>query len=205
MFSGAGGLGIGRMLTTLVQPSALRGSLTELTQRHQRGEDSRDVVECACTLSAGTRETLPGRMRLVIEQDGSSSGYVLVLGGDAVARALEPAARQDIDLLERPAFYDFDLFDQDLNRDLLATPLRGLNLVVFDTETTGLEPSRGDEIVQIDVYISNEVPGHAIAARDRVLDLVRDIESSAGGSVEVSFIDPQESDKLAEEAEKQAK
>jgi DNA polymerase III epsilon subunit len=149
LFSGAGGLGIGRMLTTLVQPAALRGSLTELTHRHQRGEDSRDIVECACTLSAGTSETLTGRMRLVIEQDGSSSGYVLVLGGDAVARAAEPEARQAIDLLERPAFYDFDLFDQDLDRDLLATPLRGLNLVVFDTETTGLEPSRGDEIVQI--------------------------------------------------------
>jgi DNA polymerase-3 subunit epsilon len=54
-----------------------------------------------------------------------------------------------MDLLERPVFYDFDLFDQDLDRALLDTPLACLNLVVFDTETTGLEPSRGDQIVQI--------------------------------------------------------
>ncbi|NIM28185.1 MAG: hypothetical protein GTO67_12535 [Gammaproteobacteria bacterium] len=149
LFADAGGLGIGRMLTSLVQPAALRGALSELNQRHQRGEASPGVVECACTLAAGAQAPLAGRMRLVIEQDGSSSGYVLALGGGAAPRPTEAAARRSVDLLERPAFYDFDLFDQDLDRDLLATPLRDLNLVIFDTETTGLEPSSGDEIVQI--------------------------------------------------------
>jgi DNA polymerase-3 subunit epsilon len=53
-------------------------------------------------------------------------------------------------LPERPEFYDFSLAEHlEEWGDLLNYPLAALTYVVFDTETTGLSPSKGDEIIQI--------------------------------------------------------
>jgi DNA polymerase-3 subunit epsilon len=51
----------------------------------------------------------------------------------------------------RPEFYDFDLFKagSEQARELAARRLAELSYTVFDTETTGLEPSAGDEIIQV--------------------------------------------------------
>ena len=49
----------------------------------------------------------------------------------------------------RPEFYDFDLLKNIGNKQLGECDLRELTYVVFDTETTGLEPSDGDEIIQV--------------------------------------------------------
>lgn len=50
----------------------------------------------------------------------------------------------------RPEFYDFAIEEQDKATDPRAEEtLENLDYIVFDCETTGLEPSRGDEIVSI--------------------------------------------------------
>jgi len=62
------------------------------------------------------------------------------------APARAPAAPRE----SRPEYYDFDLFrGNDLTRALQERNLAELSYTVFDTETTGLEPSAGDEIISI--------------------------------------------------------
>jgi DNA polymerase-3 subunit epsilon len=61
-----------------------------------------------------------------------------------------PARPMHIVQESRPEFYDFDLFQQPGQRpDLDKRLLTELTYTVFDTETTGLNPSAGDEIISI--------------------------------------------------------
>jgi DNA polymerase-3 subunit epsilon len=70
---------------------------------------------------------------------------LLLPRGEAVAALHHrPAAAES-----RPEFYDFDLFDRIAVGALGERRLTELSYTIFDTETTGLEPSAGDEIISI--------------------------------------------------------
>lgn len=87
------------------------------------------------------------REDLVEEQAGDmvTLRIALPLGREGQDRAGEP----DEKLPPRPEFFDFDLLSQGPAGDLGQVPLRSLTYVVFDTETTGLKPSQGDQVVSL--------------------------------------------------------
>ena len=76
--------------------------------------------------------------------DGEEARLRLSLPGPREAhlgRPRPPAAR--------PEFYDFGLLDRPAPAAAADAPLRALDYVVFDTETTGLDPRGADRIVSI--------------------------------------------------------
>ena len=71
--------------------------------------------------------------------------FLLPLG-----EAAPQPGRRRLPVQSRPEYYDFDLFQRagtQLGFD--DQPLAELTYTVFDTETTGLEPSAGDEIISL--------------------------------------------------------
>jgi DNA polymerase-3 subunit epsilon len=73
------------------------------------------------------------------------SGHIRTLGdGAGYMLMLEPLTPD----AERPLTYDFALIRSEATKDQRSAALRSLTYVIFDTETTGLDPER-DEIVQI--------------------------------------------------------
>lgn len=131
--------------------------------------DKRVYVEIAwpgrplasATLDAWSAEQLTGALGLatlrdVLTRHGSEMWSRSDRPGRAVLRIPLPAPtrvqfvpppRQAVP--PRPEFYDFDLLRLNHLEHPATQKLRALNYVVFDTETTGLKPSQGDEMISI--------------------------------------------------------
>lgn len=118
-----------------IVPSNVIETWLDMTLEALGGLTARDVLErhrsdiwCEVHREDWVRIRLP--LPAPIEDRGAARG---------AARALP----------ERPEFYDFDLLKKANVAVAVDRPLRELTFVVFDTETTGLEPSAGDEIISI--------------------------------------------------------
>lgn len=102
-------------------------------------------------------ETSPLSLRDVLDRHGGEVWYQREKAAHrAYFRFVLPAAIPDAapEAEERrgnnrPEYYDFDLFKFEDKSIDLDRKLSELTYTVFDTETTGLEPSNGDEIIQI--------------------------------------------------------
>jgi DNA polymerase III subunit epsilon len=174
---GADLIGLGRSIYATLDRERLTQALQSLQARLQRGAEHPTAdfvspapgghllrvqmapvraVEEAADVSPSTR--LPGQAAPPL------TGFVLMLQTQPVAttdpQALEaeddpedhgPHAGEVIDPTDsRPVFYDFDLFaHRDTGQALEDRPLAALSFTIFDTETTGLDPAGGDEILQI--------------------------------------------------------
>lgn len=133
--------GLSRKVFDYLQEDPIRHAYENLLQF----TDPDTELEVICT-TRDTGRQLTARIRLlagILETTHDRKpGYVLILRESySSPRALSTAPRTVV--------YDFELLAKEPGAELANTALDDLVYVVFDTETTGLLPSRGDEIVQI--------------------------------------------------------
>ncbi len=88
----------------------------------------------------------------------------------------------------RPVSYEFDLFHQPGQDALGKVQLRNLTYVAFDTETTGLNPSEGDEIIQLGAV---RIINSRLLHNECIDQLVNPQRSVPKSSVEIHGIDPE--------------
>ncbi|MGF1548599.1 MAG: exonuclease domain-containing protein [Thiotrichales bacterium] len=104
-------------------------------------------------------ETMSLTIQDVVARHGGAFWFERDMDGErAFFRFLLPLASPQEELApatflrseSRPEYYDFDLFQASAqSQSLFERPLTELSYTVFDTETTGLDPAGGDEIIQI--------------------------------------------------------
>ena len=86
---------------------------------------------------------------IICDKDGHSSRINIIANAGSKTHIKEKHQAPVI-TGSRPEFYDLDLFNMDEeNNDFLNTDLKHITYTVFDTETTGLNPDGGDEIISL--------------------------------------------------------
>lgn len=119
-------LGLGHSVFEYLAHAPLQGALDALDQG-----TSRHFIDAELPTADGS-----GRVEARIWPAAHHQGFMLMMEVDEAVTA------------ERPLVFDFGLIAGPVAADIAESPLSALTYVVFDTETTGLDP-RTDEIVQI--------------------------------------------------------
>jgi DNA polymerase-3 subunit epsilon len=119
--------GIAKLKTSVFDYIEKSAVLTALEQLNDG-----DAVRMPITVSGHCGDVHTGFIRSF----GPDKGYTLMLEPDEDVHAA------------RPLTYDFDILTRSNDAELVDTPLRDLVYVVFDSETTGLDPAK-DEVVQL--------------------------------------------------------
>jgi len=138
------------------------------------------------------------RMTSVVELLNRSGGGIQpILSSEDCCHGIEvfvPKAEPEVHFEEtggpehRPVYYEFDLFNQQGWEELGQQLLSKLTLVVFDTETTGLNPAQGDEIIQIGAI---RIINGRILYDETIDQLVDPQRSVPAESVAIHGIDPE--------------
>lgn len=113
--------------------------------------------------------------------------FRLVLPMAGAQEDIEPAHWLQND--SRPEYYDFDLFQMSEGHHALdERPLKSLTYTVFDTETTGLNPSQGDEIIQIG---ATRIVNNKLLRQDAFEQLIDPGRSIPAASIPIHGITPE--------------
>ncbi len=164
----SGWLGLGRSLFGLLPPDSISHGLELLRQGVARGESSPTAEFVSTPEDGRTLRVVMAPVfgfhcqlhELCIQcERRQMTGLVLTLEEMTPRSASPPnkplpsptvteVAGETVIPLPRPVYYEFDLLQGGAG-EWGSHPLRKLTYVVFDTETTGLNPAGGDEIVQL--------------------------------------------------------
>lgn len=108
-----------------------------------------------------------------------------------IAEIFEPQESRSLAILpeSRPEFYDFDLFSRTMQTaELESRLLTELTYTVFDMETTGLNPSGGDEILSIGAI---RIVNCRLLREEHFEQLVDPLRSIPWESVQIHGIHPE--------------
>lgn len=128
-------LGLGKPISAVLDGASVDGALSRLSAATE-GDDAPFVDADIALADGGT--SLSVRIARLSEADGDL--FVYSFDPETAHAHLPP----------RPVNYDFSLLQRRAEPTAaLETPLPDIDYVAFDTETTGLAPTKGDKIVQI--------------------------------------------------------